>query len=63
MREYIIKHIAEVKKLKAEGKFELLGPWGRGILGEERGGRTHRIPAIKKLDEEFAAVSDKYINA
>ncbi|HAT98021.1 MAG TPA: biotin-independent malonate decarboxylase subunit gamma, partial [Acidaminococcaceae bacterium] len=33
------------------------------ILGEERGGRTHRIPAIKKLDEEFAAVSDKYINA
>ena len=63
MREYIIKHIAEVKKLKAEGKFELLGPWGRGILGEERGGRTHRIPTIKKLDEEFAAVSDKYINA
>ncbi|WP_373762727.1 biotin-independent malonate decarboxylase subunit gamma, partial [Jeotgalibaca porci] len=63
MREYIIKHIKEVKKIKTEGKFDLLGPWGRGILGKDRGGRTHRIDVIEKVDNEFAAVSDRYINA
>ena len=63
MREVIIRHIDEVAKLKAEGKGELLGPWGRGILGNERGGRTHRMEAIAKVNAEFAAVADKYINA
>ncbi len=63
MRDVIIKHIKEVAALKAEGKYELLGPWGRGILGNERGGRTHRMAAIKKVNEEFDAVADKYINA
>lgn len=63
MRDVIIKHIKEVAALKAEGKSKLLGPWGRGILGNERGGRTHRMAAIKKVNEEFDAVADKYINA
>ena len=63
MREVIIRHIDEVAKLKAEGKGELLGPWGRGILGNERGGRTHRMEAIAKVNAEFTAVADKYINA
>lgn len=63
MREVIIKHIKEVAALKAEGKFELLGPWGRGILGNERGGRTNRMATIEKVNEEFAVVADKYINA
>ena len=63
MREVIIKHIDEVARLKAEGKGELLGPWGRGILGQERGGRTHRTEAISKVYAEFDAVADKYINA
>lgn len=63
MREVIIRHIDEVAKLKAEGKGKLLGPWGRGILGNERGGRTHRMEAIAKVNAEFAAVADKYINA
>lgn len=63
MREVILKHIKEVYALKAEGKFELLGPWGRGILGNERGGRTYRMDSIKKVNDEFAAVADKYINA
>lgn len=63
MRDVIIKHIKEVATLKAEGKAELLGPWGRGILGNERGGRTHRMAAIQKVNEEFDAVADKYINA
>lgn len=63
MRPVILKHIDEVYALKAAGKFEQLGPWGRGLLGEERGGRTHRLKAIAKMNEEFAAVADKYINA
>ena len=63
MREVIIRHIDEVAKLKAEGKGELLGPWGRGILGNERGGRIHRMEAIAKVNAEFTAVADKYINA
>lgn len=63
MRDVILKHIQEVKQLKAEGKFELLGPWGRGILGNERGGRTHRMQAIAKVNEQYDQVKAKYINA
>ena len=63
MREVIIRHIDEVAKLRLKGKGELLGPWGRGILGNERGGRTHRMEAIAKVNAEFTAVADKYINA
>lgn len=63
MRGVIAKHIKEVQAIKAEGKYELLGPWGRGLLGEERGGRVNRLKAIAKMNEEFAAVADKYINA
>lgn len=63
MRRAVIKHVDEVAALKAAGKGELLGPWGRGLLGEERGGRTHRLEAIKQMTAEFDAVADKYINA
>lgn len=63
MHSVIAKHIKEVKALKAEGKFELLGPKGRGVLGAERGGRTSRPKAMQLLDKEFEAVADKYINA
>lgn len=63
MRGVIAKHIKEVQGIKAEGKYELLGPWGRGLLGAARGGRVNRPKAIEKLNEEFAAVADKYINA
>lgn len=63
MRPCVIKHVKEVQQLKAEGKFEELGPWGRGLLGERRGGRVTRLKAMAKMNEEFAAVADKYINA
>ena len=63
MRHVILKHIQEVYALKAAGKFEELGPWGRGLLGDKRGGRTHRLKAMAKMNEEFDAVADKYINA
>ncbi len=63
MREVIYKHIEEIIKIKAEGKAELLGPWGRGLLGNERGGRTSRLKVINRLYEEFDNVADKYMNA
>ncbi|MEG1726647.1 MAG: biotin-independent malonate decarboxylase subunit gamma [Acidaminococcaceae bacterium] len=63
MRKIIIKHINEVYTLKAKGEFEKLGPWGRGLLGKERGGRTHRLQAISKIVEEYDTVANKYINA
>jgi malonate decarboxylase gamma subunit len=63
MREVIIRHIKEIAQTKAERRDESLGPWGRGILGNERGGRTDRMKVINKLNEQFAAVADKYINA
>ena len=63
MRDMVAKHIKEVQELKAAGKYEQLGPWGRGIDGADRGGRVTRPQAIAKMNEEFAAVADKYINA
>lgn len=61
MREMIIKHIKEIRKLKAEGKQELLGPWGRGSLGNERGGRITRSKVIELMKKEFAEVAERYI--
>lgn len=63
MREAISRHIDEVYAIKTQGDIEKLGPWGRGLLGNERGGRTSRQIAIQKVHEEFNAVADKYINA
>ena len=63
MRDTIAKHIKEVQELKAADKYEQLGPWGRGLDGNERGGRVNRLKAMAKMNEEFAAVADKYINA
>lgn len=63
MRSAIAKHIKEVQELKAAGEIEKLGPWGRGLDGDARGGRVTRLKAMAKMNEEFAAVADKYINA
>ncbi|MDD4321242.1 MAG: biotin-independent malonate decarboxylase subunit gamma [Acidaminococcaceae bacterium] len=63
MREVIIRHINEIYAIKAAGQFEKLGPWGRGLLGEERGGRTHRLKAMAQMNAEYETVADKYINA
>lgn len=63
MRPVIAKHVKEVAALKAAGEYEKLGPWGRGLLGDQRGGRVQRLKAIAKMNEEFAKVADKYLNA
>ncbi|MBZ4020867.1 biotin-independent malonate decarboxylase subunit gamma [Rhodobacter sp. TJ_12] len=63
MRPAIIDRVAEVQKAKAEGKQDTLGPWGRGALGAERGGRVERPKVMALMNEEFAAVAGQYAPA
>jgi malonate decarboxylase gamma subunit len=63
MKEAVARHIKEVRQLKADGQFEKLGPWGRGGLGAERGGRKTRVKVMAQMKQEFDAVADKYLNA
>ncbi len=60
MRLAIIAHITAIRNAKADGREDTLGPWGRGALGAERGGRTVRPEIIALMDREFAAVADHY---
>lgn len=60
IRDTVIKHVNEVRELKLSGKHDELGPWGRGALGDARGGRVVRKKIIELMQEEFAAVADKY---
>ena len=61
IRERVIAHVSEVRAKKAAGKQEELGPWGRGELGTKRGGRRSRAKVIQTMNEEFQAVSEKYL--
>ena len=61
IRDVTLKHVREVREAKKKG--EATGPWGRGILGEKRGGRVMRPKVIETMNREFAAVADKYLNA
>ncbi len=61
MRATIIRHVGEVRAAKLAGKEDTLGPWGRGALGAERGGRVVRPEVLKLVADEFAAVSGKYL--
>jgi malonate decarboxylase gamma subunit len=61
MRDRIIAHVAEVRAMKGAGNQEKLGPWGRGALGAERGGRKVRDKVIQTMNEEFASVADRYL--
>ena len=63
MRAKIINHVQEIRTLKAADQQEKLGPWGRGNLGAERGGRKARTNVIAQMRQEFDAVADKYLNA
>ena len=62
MRERVIAHVAGIREKKAEGKQEELGPWGRGALGEKRGGRVARARVMETMDREFAAVAGRYLS-
>lgn len=61
MADAIDRHISEVVRCNAEGKSERCGPWGRGALGEKRGGRKTRAKVIAMMQEEFAQVENLYI--
>lgn len=61
MADAIDRHISEVVRCNAEGRSERCGPWGRGALGEKRGGRKTRANVIAMMQEEFAQVESRYI--
>ena len=58
MAEAIDRHISEINELNAQGKSHELGPLGRGILGEKRGGRTARAEVIELMRRQFAELSE-----
>jgi malonate decarboxylase gamma subunit len=62
MRERVIAHVAEVRSKKIAGRWEELGPWGRGALGAERGGRLSRGRVITTMNDEFDKVADRYLS-
>lgn len=61
IRGTVSKHIDEVYELNAAGNRHLCGPWGRGILGNEREGRTTRTLVIDKIMTQFKTIEDNYI--
>jgi len=63
MRACVLRHVEEIYQLKADGRTDRLGPWGRGELGDERGGRVTRKKVMTRLTEQFEAVADRYLNA
>ncbi len=63
MRECVLRHIDEIYRLKAAGRTDRLGPWGRGELGDERGGRVTRKKVLARMNEQFDAMADRYLNA
>ena len=62
MREVIVRHINEVREAKVAGQSERLGPWGRGLLGAERGGRTTWLSVIQRMLKEFEEIAPRYLN-
>lgn len=61
MRGYIARHIDEIRQLKAQGRFEQTGPWGRGLLGAQRKGRNTREQVIEHIERQFAPLADRYV--
>jgi malonate decarboxylase gamma subunit len=59
MRQAIIKQVGEIRAAKAAG-LDVVGPRGRGKLGQERGGRKVRPQVLARLNAEFAAVQAKF---
>lgn len=61
MADAIDRHINEIYRCNVSGMSEKCGPWGRGILGEKRGGRKVRAEVIRMMQDEFDKVADQYI--
>jgi malonate decarboxylase gamma subunit len=57
----IHRHIDEIYRLNKEGRSLEAGPWGRGSLGAERGGRVNRKQIIEHIEKEFAAMEADFL--
>lgn len=60
MREAIVRHIADVREHKGESGSTTTGPQGRGVSGNQRGGRKMRGVILAQMCEEYQAVSARY---
>ena len=55
------RHVEMVYRLNSAGRSEDAGPWGRGKLGAERGGRTVRAQVIARMEKEFREIEAEYL--
>ena len=63
IKETVVAHIDQIRQKKLAGKYEELGPWGRGLVGAEREGRQIRMEVINKMQQQFDAIAEKLISA
>jgi malonate decarboxylase gamma subunit len=57
----INRHIEEIYRLNGEDHSVETGPWGRGELGNLRGGRVMRKKIIEQMENEFAKIAHKFL--
>lgn len=58
----IDKHITEIYDLNNQGLSDQLGPWGRGQLGNERGGRTTRKVVLDTIQEQYSKLEEELLS-
>ena len=61
MADAIDRHLSEIYEINAAGRAEELGPWGRGTLGIQRGGRTVRGEVLECMKEQFARIEEEFL--
>lgn len=60
MKETIVRHIKEVREHKGGAGIMATGPQGRGISGDQRGGRKTRRVILAQMRQEYQAVAARY---
>lgn len=60
MKETVVQHIAEVRRQKQDAGIQATGPQGRGLSGEERGGRKMRGVILAQMHDEYQQVAARY---
>ncbi|MDG1645539.1 biotin-independent malonate decarboxylase subunit gamma [Klebsiella huaxiensis] len=61
MREAIVRHIGDVRRQKQDVSIQATGPQGRGLSGEERGGRKMRGVILAQMHDEYQQVAARYL--
>jgi malonate decarboxylase gamma subunit len=59
--QIITSQIKEIRAIKKSGRNDLSGPWGRGMLGNERGGRQIRQMVIDKMFDSYESIIQRYL--